>query len=113
MTFRVIIQPQAGADIRAAYVYLLTQSPDAAKRWYFGIKAQIESLAQMPLRCPTAPEAETLNFPLRQLLHGKHPNYYRIVFRVLEDAEEVHILAVRHGARKTLTAQDLEGGQDD
>lgn len=108
MAFRVLLQPQAEADIAEAYVYLSERSPQAAGPWYRRVKDAIQSLAGLPMRCPTAPESEKLGFPLRQLVHGQQPGIYRIVFRVLEDAQEVHVLTVRHGARKPLSDDEIK-----
>jgi len=71
------------------------------------VREAIETLSEMPARCALAPEAAKLGVSLRQLLHGKHPSVYRIVFRVVEDVLEVHVLTVRHGARRPLTENEI------
>lgn len=107
MAYKPIVQPQAEADIAEAFAYLSERAPEAAARWYRRVRDEIASLAEMPLRCPFAPEGAKLGFELRHLLYGRRPGIYRIVFRVLEDAREVHVLAVRHGARRPLTDEDV------
>lgn len=108
MAYKPIILPQAEADIAEAFIYLSEGAPEAATRWYHLIKTEIESLSAMPARCPLAPEAAKLGLELRHLLYGKRPGIYRIVFRIVEEAQEVHILAVRHGARKSLTDEEIQ-----
>ena len=113
MAYQLIVQPQAEADIIEAFHFLSARSPEAAGRWYREVRAAMHSLAEMPARCPLAPEAamlglENLGLELRQLLYGKRPGIYRIVFRIVEDAGEVHILTVRDGARKPLTDEDIQ-----
>ena len=108
MTYKLIVLPQAEADIAEAFLDISAQAPEAASRWYRYVRAEIESLANMPARCPLAPESAKLGFEMRQLLYGKHPGIYRIVFRMVEVREEVHILAIRHGARKPLTEEEMQ-----
>ena len=107
MRYSLGLMPQAQADIAEAFAYLSEHSPEAARRWYETVRDAIRTLDEMPARCALAPEAAKLGVPLRQMLHGKRPGIYRIVFRVLEDAGEVHVLAVRHGARKPLSEDEM------
>ena len=106
--YHLVILPQAEADIRAGHAYLAEHSSEAATRWVRLVKAAMSSLEEMPLRAPTAPEAEKLGFPLRQLLYGQRPGVYRIVFRVLEVEREVHVLTVRHSARRPFSVDEME-----
>lgn len=61
----------------------------------------------MPMRCPVIPESLLLESELRHLIIGKKSAVYRIVFRVDEVNQEVHILSIRHGARGDLALDDL------
>jgi hypothetical protein len=45
---------------------------------------------------------------LRQLLYGRKPHVYRVIFRVLEKRRIVEVLHNRHGARRKFTASDLQ-----
>lgn len=107
MAYSLVVTPQAQADIAEAFAFLSEHSPDAARLWYEAVRDAILTLDEMPARCALAPEAAKLGVPLRQLLHGTHPGIYRIVFRILEDAGEVHVLTVRHGARKPLSEEEI------
>lgn len=108
MAYKIVLQPRAEADIAEAHLYILERAPEAAARWYQGIKAAIQSLAKMPARCSGAPESEQLQHGLKQLHYGKRMGTYRIVFRIVEDRQEVHILTIRHAARKSLEIDDLK-----
>lgn len=108
MTYRLVIMPQAEADIAEAFSYLSERAPEAAARWYRQVRTEIESLATMPARCAVAPEAARFGVELRHLLHGQNPRVYRIVFRVIEETQEVHIITVRHVARKPLTDEEMQ-----
>ena len=52
------------------------------------------TLETNPLRCPRTTE----NKNLRQLLYGRKPHVYRVVYRIAERLDEVQILHIRHGA---------------
>jgi len=54
----------------------------------------------MPKRCPLAPENASVPFEMRQLLYGRKPHFYRILFTI-ED-EVVYVLRIRHGRRHHL-----------
>ena len=108
MAFRVVLQPRAERDIEEAFSYIYDQAPPAAFRWYARVRAQIESLSEMPMRCAIAPEAELLQFELRQLTFGKRTGRYRIVFRLIEESNQVDVLAVRHGSRGPILAHEID-----
>lgn len=109
MAYKVIIQKQAESDIVSAFNFIVERgAPEAAGRWFLNIRAEIKSLSDKPERFPLAPEADKLGFEIRQLHYGKRSGTYRILFRILKETREVHILAVRHGARKEIEPEDIE-----
>src|SRR4051812_31755525 len=85
MSYRIVLQPRAQADIEAAYQWLAERSPASANRWYNGLVAAIDSLQEHPERCPLAPEADAFDREIRQLLYGKRRNIYRVLFVVEGD----------------------------
>jgi plasmid stabilization system protein ParE len=100
------IQPRAIADIRRTVGWLSHQvSPGSAARWHARILAAIQTLVNDPTRCPQADEAEDLGLDLRELLHGRRPHVYRILFTI--DGNTVNIHYVRHAARYRLTEDDV------
>jgi len=54
------------------------------------------------------PEADRMGIELRQLIVGKRSGRHRVIFRVIEDRQEVQIVAIRPGARKPLEPEDIE-----
>jgi plasmid stabilization system protein ParE len=60
----------------------------------------IASLATFPKRCPIAPESARFPFEVRQLLYGRKPHVYRILFTI--ENNTVNVLHIRHGRRKPL-----------
>ena len=100
MSYRVIIQPNAEAELDAAYLYRYTRAPQAAARWFAGIVEAINSLAEFPERCPLAPENGHFPEEIRQLLNGTRRDAFRILFTMQGDT--VHVLHIRHGAQRYL-----------
>ena len=100
MIYRVIIQPNAEAELEAAYLYRYERAPQEAARWFAGFVEAINSLAQFPTRCPLAPENGHFAEEIRQLLDGTRRNVFRILFTIRGDT--VQVLHIRHGAQQYL-----------
>lgn len=110
MRYQVEISSMAEAEADSVFLQLsqITSSTKASQ-WYSGLLQAIESLTQMPKRCPLARENEYFSQEIRQLIYGKGRNLYRILFTILEGEEEstVRILHIRHGTQKTLGDETL------
>ena len=100
MIYRVITQPSAEAGADEAFRWLYEHSPEAAARWYRGLRQAIESLAEYPQRCPLAPENRYFGEEIRHLLYGRRRGVYRILFTIQDDT--VSVLYVRHSAQDVL-----------
>jgi plasmid stabilization system protein ParE len=101
MDFRVDLSDQAQRDIIAIYDWLRSQQAgDEGERWFRGLRAAISSLSRLPSRCPVAPQNRDSPAEVRQLLYGRRPHVYRILFSIQEDV--VNILHIRHGRRRRL-----------
>ncbi|HWF46710.1 MAG TPA: hypothetical protein VG168_06875, partial [Bryobacteraceae bacterium] len=59
------------------------------------------TLADSPYRCVLARENDSLPFEMRQLLYGRRPHAYRILFTI--EGGTVSVLHIRHGRRQYLT----------
>jgi plasmid stabilization system protein ParE len=105
MKYSIEISSVAQAEADRAFLRLSqVVSPTRARQWYSGLLQGIQSLSQMPKRCPLARENEYFSQEIRQLLYGKGRNSYRILFTILEGQEvaTVRILHIRHGTQQTL-----------
>jgi plasmid stabilization system protein ParE len=72
MAFRVEISAQAERDAEAILDWLLTQHPgQAGIDWFLALDDAIASLAELPERCPIAPENTRFPFEVRQLFYGR------------------------------------------
>jgi plasmid stabilization system protein ParE len=101
MTFRVEVSAQAESDADSILDWLLSQhAGETGIRWFLALDDAIASLATFPKRCPVAPENSRFPFEVRQLLYGRKPHLYRILFTI-ED-ETVRVLHIRHGRRKPI-----------
>ncbi|MDZ8223878.1 type II toxin-antitoxin system RelE/ParE family toxin [Nostoc sp. ChiVER01] len=105
MKYRIEISSVAEFEADSAFLRLSqVTSPLRASQWYAELLEAIDSLSQMPKRCPLAPENEYFSQEIRQLLYGRGRNSYRILFTILEDQEVsmVRILHIRHTAQQIL-----------
>ncbi|MFO0796033.1 MAG: type II toxin-antitoxin system RelE/ParE family toxin [Gemmataceae bacterium] len=106
MTHTVIVSPRAfGQLLQNAGWMASNVSKRSADRWLSRAKTAIASLANHPERCPEADEAAELGLPLRELLHGRRPHVFRILFTI--DGGVVNVHHVRHAAQDRLIADDF------
>ena len=105
-SFTVCVHPIALTGIEEATDYISEHhSTEKAAEWAAKLFDAIDSLESMPDRCPLAPEnAMWGDEELRQLLFQEYPSTDRILFHI--DQGRVHVLQVRHGARRWLHDQD-------
>jgi hypothetical protein len=81
MTFRVETTATAEREADAILDWLLSEhAGETGMRWFAALYDAIASLAELPTRCPLAPESALFPFEVRQLLYGRKPNVYRILF---------------------------------
>jgi plasmid stabilization system protein ParE len=101
MAFRVETSAQAENDANEILEWLLSHhAGETGIRWFRALDDEIASLSIFPERCPLAPESLHFPFEVRQLLYGRKPNVYRILFTI--NGETVNVLHIRHGRRKPL-----------
>lgn len=103
MAYVVSITQRAQRDLAELYTGINAEHSLAAVKWYERLKKAILSLEERPNR--SAIIHKTGN--LRELLHGRKPHVYRVIYRVLEESKEVQILHIRHGARRRPKESDL------
>ena len=111
---------RARTDIEAAHAFLAEKRSMAdADAWQEGLEDAIASLARLPERCPSAPEADLFPLPeVRQLLYRRTRGSmtYRVLFRMHETAEDapfVRLLTLRHGSQPPITPVEARAIQAD
>jgi len=101
MTFRVETTAAAEEGADAILAGLMSEhAGDTGVRWFAALHDAIASLAEFPTRCPLVPENTVFPFEVRQLLYGRKPHVYRILFTIQE--KTVYVLHIRHGRRQPL-----------
>ncbi len=111
MSYRIEISSVAEAEGDSAFLFLSRiTSPEQARQWYEGLLKAIESLSEMPKRCPLARENKYFSQEIRQLIYGRGRNSYRILFTIIESNEvaTVRILHIRHAAQQTIGNQESD-----
>jgi plasmid stabilization system protein ParE len=104
MSFSVVLARKAAQEIQEEYQWLVERSEGAANRWRNSLLKAIETLEENPERCPEAPEA-AWHEGLRQLIHGKRRQVFRILFEVR--GHMVVVLRVRHSAQDFLGPKEF------
>jgi len=100
MVYPIEITLAAKTDVDETYQWLRRRSARRAAKWMAGLQQAIQSLENNPERCGLAPESDVFEEEIRQLLYGKRPNVYRILFVIRNSV--VTVLHVRHAARPFL-----------
>jgi plasmid stabilization system protein ParE len=102
MAYRVETTARAERDADNLLSRLIAQQAgETGLRWFEGLEKAITTLADMPERCSLAPENTHVPFEVRQLLYGRKPHIYRILFTI--EGDTVYVLHIRHGRRRPLT----------
>ena len=101
MVFRVETTAEAELDSISILDWLMAQQAgEAGLRWFLALDDAIASLSAFPERWALAPENERSPFEIRQIVYGRKPHLYRILFTIRGDV--VYVLHVRHGRRKRI-----------
>jgi toxin ParE1/3/4 len=104
VAYLVKITPRAKRDLFILFDDIHAADSEAALKWYNGLKEALLTLENLPNRCPLTRESPKL----RHLLYGRKPHVYRVIYRVIENEKRVHVLHIRHGARREFAETDLE-----
>jgi plasmid stabilization system protein ParE len=107
MPYLVEFAARAARDLEILYVEKNAAESHAAARWFNELELAVYALASYPHRRPVAPEARRMKRELRNLLYGKKPHVYRVIYEVDEGRQAVLVLTIRHGARRKIKASDL------
>ncbi|CUW39234.1 putative Plasmid stabilization system [Magnetospirillum sp. XM-1] len=102
MTYRVELSARAIRDLRQLYQAIAARHVPAAATWFNGLEAKLANLARLPRRGGVVPE----DGRLRQLLYGRRPHVYRIIYQIDEGNRIVSVLHIRHGARDVMAGED-------
>jgi plasmid stabilization system protein ParE len=107
LRYRIIVTPEAKADLRDIYRYIRDRAPRAATQWSVSARASIKTLSHFPERCPLAPESSHFDVPIRQMFLGTGNRGTCRVLYVIVD-KSVRVIHVRHGSMLPLGAEEPE-----
>jgi hypothetical protein len=68
-------------------------------------QAALTGLGKLAPHLPQAPERRKVDVDLRQLLFGRRPNVFRVLFYI--DGNQVRIVRIRRAQRKFLTPREI------
>lgn len=94
--FRIILAPQAAADIEAIHDYIAQDSPANAALLVERILDAISRLAETPGRSVAMGRSSREKTPVRSVVVRP----YVIFFRAISDQKVVRVLTIRHAARR-------------
>jgi plasmid stabilization system protein ParE len=107
MPYLVELTARAERDLNYLYERINAAESLAARRWFNGLEKAVYTLERFPRRCPLAPEAKPAKRQLRNLLYGKKPHIYRVIYEVEEEHKSVLVLTIRHGAMDQANPAEL------
>lgn len=103
MEYQVDFTDRANRDLDLIYTKINAEHSVAALKWFRELKRSIDTLENLPNRCPITRKQNEL----RHLLFGNRPHVYRVIFRVVEEQKCVLILTIWHSARQKPQPFDL------
>lgn len=106
MSYELVIGRLARYDLETAYRWSIARAPVAATRWFDRFQTALEKLQHRPERCPRAREHSKCDVDLRELLFGKKPYVFRVIFVI--EPDKVRVLRVRRAQRRSLMKAELE-----
>jgi plasmid stabilization system protein ParE len=98
MAYRVRLTDRALRDLTHIYTQINAASSVQAAQWFERLEKMIFRLEQYPNRGAITPE----DAGLRQLLHGRKPYVYRVIYEVDAQRATVHVLHIRAPRRDRL-----------
>jgi plasmid stabilization system protein ParE len=101
MLFLVRLTDRALRDMEAIYEFIEATNSERAFAWFNKLVGAIYSLERLAERGAVVPEHKKL----RQLLFGKKPDTYRIIYTVHKQNRVVNVLHIRHGAKDAFKAE--------
>ena len=106
MKFPVRILPRAKRDFHRIFSYIEQRSPEGAAQWWEAFENGRQRVSSNPEQCGFAPENQSADYDLRQLLFKtRHGLVYRAIFTVLDD--EIFILRIRGPGQPPLNLDEL------
>jgi len=109
MDFRVEVTARAFDEINAIADYIRQRgSFESAEKWLAGIEQSLSNLKYMAGIHPVVGESAEVGDKFYILLHGSKNRRYKIFYWIDTRSRVVHVMHVRHWARKSPTAAEID-----
>jgi toxin ParE1/3/4 len=95
MAYHVSLTARAERDLENLFGSINAAGSPAALRWFLRLQDAILALAESPYMGKAMREDATA----REMIYGRKPHFYRIVYEVVESSQVVEVLTVWHGRR--------------
>jgi plasmid stabilization system protein ParE len=108
MDFRVEVTARAFDEIDAIADYIRQRgSFESAEKWLLGIEQSLGNLRYTAGIHPVVPGSDEIARTFHVLLHGPKNRRYKIFYFIDAKRRVVHVVHVRHWARKSPTAAEI------
>ena len=101
MPFEIVVHRLARVDVLQVYRRAARIAPVAAEKWLARLQQKILTLQVNPQRCSFAAEDSKVEVRLFELLFGRSPNVFRVIFTI--DGQNVRLLRFLRAQRRPLT----------
>ena len=96
MAYLVNLTDRATRDLDIIYVFINVPASEGAARWFSRLHRTISSLATAPHMGKVTREDKDA----REVIYGKKPHLYRILYEIIEDEHRIDVLSIWHGRRR-------------
>lgn len=105
MAYRVELTEDAARDLEDLYLAINADMSARARAWFNTLERLIRSLEEQPARGSIIPE----DARFRQVLHGRRPHVYRVIYKIDKPNNAVSVLNIRHARRDAFSVHEDEG----
>ena len=105
MQYEIVVHRLARADVLQVYTRAARNAPVTAEKWLARFQRKILTLQSNPQRCSFATEASKVAMPLYEVLFGRTPNVFRVIFTV--DGHKVRLLRFLRAQHRPLSQQQV------
>jgi len=105
-THQVVIHTDAINDLRKYYQRAYDDAPAQSTAWYQRLLKTMKSPERLPDRCPIARESSRVFLKIRELLFGRRPYVFRILFTI--DGDVVRVLRIVRAQRRSPSWRSIE-----
>jgi plasmid stabilization system protein ParE len=104
MAYRVNLTDRVLRELDDIHAEINVVGSAGAARWFSRMEDTIQLLASSPRMGKPAREASGV----REIIYGKKPHLYRILYEVDESTESVDVLSIWHGRRESPTLKRIK-----